>query len=228
MLPEFSILGEHFHTYPLMVGISSALAYLLIKPLKIFKNILQFRTFFIGSFLFAWLGAKILFLLSVDSKYYDQLSFWTGGGFVFFGGLIFGSIFTLLFFKINKIPLSAINAFMPALAFSHAVGRFGCFLTGCCYGDLITDDLRHPVQLYESIFLLLLGVWLQKRLRLGMGTIKIYFVSYACFRFLIEFIRGDDYRGIYLGGISTSQFISLFIILLVFGFSKLRKEQNQL
>ena len=42
----------------------------------------------------------------------------------------------------------------------------------------------------------------------------IYFVSYPVMRFILEFFRGDTYRGVAFGMISTSQVISIFAFIL--------------
>ena len=41
--------------------------------------------------------------------------------------------------------------------------------------------------------------------------LKVYLLTYATFRFIIEFTRGDLVRGV-VYGISTSQLISILII----------------
>lgn len=71
----------------------------------------------------------------------------------------------------------------------------------------------HPVQMYESVFnfghfgLLLLIRSRQKFL----GQLAMcYLMIYSTGRFILEFYRGDSYRGIY-GVFSTSQIISLLL-----------------
>ena len=114
------------------------------------------------------------------------------------------------------------------------VGRLGCLLAGCCFGRptdvawavTFTDPIAnlnvgtplniplHPTQVYESaagliILLLLLG--LERRGRPFQGrTFWLFVLFYAISRFIIEFYRGDD-RGMPLGGLSTSQLISLVL-----------------
>ena len=73
----------------------------------------------------------------------------------------------------------------------------------------------HPTQLYEAAFLLLLfGVcsllYLKWNFRHGLS---VYFIGYGCFRFLLEYVRGDD-RGKLFGTLSPSQFWSLVMILI--------------
>lgn len=212
MLPEFRLFGEHFYTYPLLVGFAWALSYVLCANLKIFHGRLQLRLFFIGLFITSWLGAKLLYLLIANLETLNSRSFWFGGGFVFYGGLILGSLFVISFFKCMKLPVKHLNQLIPILALSHAVGRLGCYLTGCCYGELISDNLRHPTQLYECLFLLMLAGILYKRSQNGLPTVTIYLLVYSLFRFIVEFFRGDQVRGILGNGISTSQLISLIII----------------
>ncbi len=69
------------------------------------------------------------------------------------------------------------------------------------------------VQLVESggnflIFGMLLWFWLRKRHFSGQ-IFSLYLLVYSVMRFNLEFMRGDVGRGIWLGGISTSQIISL-------------------
>ncbi len=74
-----------------------------------------------------------------------------------------------------------------------------------------------PVQLYESIglvlifIILLVNLKLQKLKPIFYRPLGIYFVLYGSLRFILEFWRGDVIRGIW-GPFSTSQWISLFII----------------
>jgi phosphatidylglycerol:prolipoprotein diacylglycerol transferase len=90
----------------------------------------------------------------------------------------------------------------------------------------------HPTQLYESgavflVFLFLL--WLHRRKRFDGQVISAYAVLYGATRFVIEFFR-DDPRGDIAGlttltGLSTSQLISLIVMLggLAFLFTRARR-----
>lgn len=63
----------------------------------------------------------------------------------------------------------------------------------------------------------------------GKTTFKLYLISYATIRFCLEFLRGDEYRG-FVGLISTSQFISLIIVVAAILFElvkMLMKKRNQ-
>jgi phosphatidylglycerol:prolipoprotein diacylglycerol transferase len=90
----------------------------------------------------------------------------------------------------------------------------------------------HPTQLYESfasLLIFLFLIWLHKRKRFTGQVIATYAVLYGLLRFLVEFVR-DDPRGDILGlttltGLSTSQLISLLVVLggVVFLFLRSRR-----
>lgn len=59
------------------------------------------------------------------------------GGMVFYGGLIFGIVTVILYASFARLPLgNLMDACAPGLALGLALGRVGCFLAGCCWGDL--------------------------------------------------------------------------------------------
>ncbi|MDE6600194.1 MAG: prolipoprotein diacylglyceryl transferase, partial [Oscillospiraceae bacterium] len=66
-----------------------------------------------------------------------------------------------------------------------------------------------PIQLIEVLFETII-FFVVKNMENGL-PLKIYLLSYAVFRFFVEFFRGDIVRGIWFG-LSTSQWISLLII----------------
>lgn len=70
----------------------------------------------------------------------------------------------------------------------------------------------HPTQLYEAAACaVIFGVcfWMFRKRRTYDGKVFWWFMLlYAVARFLVEFLRNDD-RGIWLGGLSTSQLISI-------------------
>jgi phosphatidylglycerol:prolipoprotein diacylglycerol transferase len=182
---------------------------------------------FLGIFVTAWLGAKVFFLFfSSQHKIYQYLYadyFWLGGGFVFYGGLIFGLTFYLLYsLYFKKFNFEKSYLLVPGLIFGHAIGRVGCFLTGCCYGSqcdlpwkvFMDGEYRHPVQLYEAFALFVLGYyslkWIQKK-KSNFEIITKYLLYYSVIRFIVECFRGDEVRGIFWFSLSTSQLISVAI-----------------
>ena len=178
-------------------------------------------------------GIKIFFLfLSQDQKiepYLTSLNFWIGGGFVFYGGLFLGLFYIFCYTALlKKIPFERLHLLLPALIWGHAIGRIGCFMAGCCYGSICTlpwkvflnGHYRHPVPLYEAAWLACLGlvvsILLKKKASFA-KTVSTYLIGYAGGRFVLEFFRGDSIRGVFLN-LSSSQFISLMIIVLIFSY----------
>jgi phosphatidylglycerol:prolipoprotein diacylglycerol transferase len=181
----------------------------------------------IGNFLFSWIGSKIFFLIfsggSNTNLYLESSNFWLGGGFVFYGGLIFCLFFTYIFLRLTRLKFSSFINFMPALAYAHGIGRIGCFLAGCCFG-IETDHFlavkihEHsvlPIQLFESALCLMIGKYLEHLLKTKKTFLVLpsYLLFYGMGRFFIEFLRGDSVRGSF-SGLSSSQWVSIFIILL--------------
>lgn len=150
----------------------------------------------------------------------------------FFGGLAGGVlVFILLYFLYIKKKFSNGN-FLKILiiapgciTIAHGFGRIGCFLAGCCYG-IKTDswlgvkfpnmDYKvYPTQLFEALFLFILSavlIYLAFKYQYKYNMV-IYLFSYGTFRFLIEFIRGDE-RGVFLLNLSPSQWFSIICILI--------------
>lgn len=66
----------------------------------------------------------------------DVFRLWEGG-IVLYGSILGGTAAFLGYAAVRKIPvLPTLDALAPALALGIAIGRLGCFLNGCCYGDL--------------------------------------------------------------------------------------------
>lgn len=213
------------YSYPLLMGLGWGVAYQVLLEL-LPGSFTKFRAqiLFWGVFVFSWLGAKIFFLYTVPDELSSALmqasSFWLGGGFVFYGGFLGGLVF-LLILRGLKFPLTVevLWPMVPALTIGHAIGRFGCFLAGCCYGK--ETDLfwavtlhglkRHPTQLIEFSFLLALGLYLLKSKRMKSELIALYLLSYGVLRLLVEMLRGDLIRGSW-GPLTPSQWVSLGLI----------------
>lgn len=227
MYPFFKFTDQFIvYLYPLMMGISWGVGYLLANQInESFKNPFKFlKSYFFIVFIISWIGAKVFFLLTTNQLNTSNTNFWFGGGFVFYGGLIFGIVFTLFFIKYYSINIKHLVIFIPSLAIGHAIGRIGCFLAGCCYGKestVITSvflhgDYRHPVQLYESFLLLITGVtfWilLTRKQFIYKNLWISYLFIYALIRFILEFFRGDTIRGIWFLELSSSQIVSIMMV----------------
>ena len=84
-----------------------------------------------GAVIGGLLGAKLYYVVIL--KNYDAL--FTRGGFVFWGGLIGGTVAVVLVARYKKFPLMRIfDVGGPAVAAAYAVGRTGCWAVGDDYG----------------------------------------------------------------------------------------------
>lgn len=182
--------------------------------------------------------AKILYLLTeikpiIDLIVNNRMTIGVllsllNGGFVFYGGLIgafIGLTLSCKYFKFDKQTMS--TYLLPTLPLMHAFGRIGCHFVGCCYGTITASKIHViyqnssfapngvalvPIQMAEAIFefaiatLMIILLIVKKR-----NLTNLYLISYASFRFIAEFFRGDSVRGI-IGPFSTSQWISIIIL----------------
>ena len=63
-----------------------------------------------------------------------------GGGMVFYGGVICGFASVLIYALVRRVSLAALlDVLAPGLILGLALGRIGCFMAGCCWGDLCED-----------------------------------------------------------------------------------------
>ena len=156
------------------------------------------------------------------------------GGFVYYGGLLGGVIFSILFFKIKpreRTFWETADFLTPILCFGTGFGRIACFLQGCCYGTewngIWSIAGRHPTQLYiflwESLLLALIFRLDNKRLKTP-GFLFLFWVSASAVgRFFVEFYR-QDFRGLFIAGLSVSQIIALAVVLICgLSYFKLKK-----
>jgi len=190
-----------------------------------------------------FVGMKVLYWIVTPTQFpttWAALFEVISTGMVFYGGLIGGVLGVLICCRVRKVKFVDYgDLFLPAFCLAHAGGRIGCLLAGCCYGveyhGFCAVELegvsRLPIPLMESLFLLLLAgalVWLFLHVkRRGLVT-AVYMLGYALWRFVIEYFRGDAERG-FVGALSTSQFISVFILLvgLWFLYRSLRKDKSK-
>lgn len=142
------------------------------------------------------------------------------GGFVFYGGALLAGICGYLFvhWRAPRDLPRYFDLFAPVASLSYALGRWGCFFAGCCYGracDLPwAVEGRHPTQLYASFWelgtLSLLLAYEKKANRPAGRVFALWLSLHAIGRILMESFR-DDFRGP-TWGLSISTWISLAIL----------------
>ncbi|HVJ79760.1 MAG TPA: prolipoprotein diacylglyceryl transferase family protein [Planctomycetia bacterium] len=83
-------------------------------------------------------GARLFYVIQYRDhfkSFWQTLEFWNGG-LVVYGSAIGGFVAFWIWSRKWKLPRwSLADAIAPSLALGLALGRIGCFLNGCCYGD---------------------------------------------------------------------------------------------
>jgi phosphatidylglycerol:prolipoprotein diacylglycerol transferase len=158
-----------------------------------------------------YLGARLMYLFLYSMPLtFDNL---IHGGLVFYGAFL-GVLLYLGLVRAIGLPFrEVVESAFPAFVLAHAIGRIGCFAGGCCYGRVISISslqFRFPTQLVESAFLFILFVILITRAE---NRWAVYLTHYPAFRFLIEFLRGDDRGTLLFPVLSPAQVISAVVFL---------------
>ena len=222
------------HGYGLMIALGILGAYWLtdLRKKDLFSSELLADMFF-WVIIAAFIGAKVLYWLTILPDIIAQPSILLniGGGFVVYGSII-GGLFVLVFYasKHHIKLLDLLDLLMPSAAFAQGFGRIGCFLAGCCYGIKYDGPFAitftnsayapnnvslFPSQLLSSLLNFLncfILIYISKKCKKPGVVTACYLIFYSLGRFCIEFVRGDLERG-FVGALSTSQFISVFIFL---------------
>lgn len=129
-------------------------------------------------------GARLFYVCtywnSEVKTFWDIFRVWRGG-LTLYGSFLGAMIGFFAVWRIRRFPLlPTLDALAPAMAIGYAFGRLGCFLNGCCHGDVchlpwavrfpagsapwwdqlrqgvITQDTTrtlpvHPTQIYSTI-----------------------------------------------------------------------------
>ncbi len=237
MKPSFDLWGVTFASYGVMcaLGVIAALVFSLIRVRRAQLSVSHAFVLFVfalslglaGAFfshMFVSYSPAELFSLIRRGAFFREYS----PGFVYYGGLISGFFGACIVSRLLRFHLSDyVPAMLPALPLAHAFGRVGCFLAGCCYGIESRFGFVYPpggsapafislfpVQLLESALLILICLLLCLYVKKGKThVLSMYVYLYASVRFMLEFLRGDLHRGIFLS-LSTAQWTSLLLLFL--------------
>ena len=185
-------------------------------------------------------GTKLIFFEPADWKYFlNYLEFPDKEERSIVGGLISIWIAILFFRYYYKISLKLLEPFAYLIPLVISIQKVGCFLYGCCFGtainsglgifygsqsiaylihrhegfinsDALTSLAVHPIQLYESIFgVILVGILFKfrKSFKAPGNLLFVSLILYMSFRFFIEFLKQP------IAGISLYQEFSGFYLI---------------
>jgi phosphatidylglycerol---prolipoprotein diacylglyceryl transferase len=152
------------------------------------------------------LGAKLPFAMADPSGWWTAAA-WLSDGKTVITGLAGAYVAVEAAKAVLGVRVKTGDSFALPLALALAVGRWGCFCNGCCYGTETslpwgvafampdgTTRVCHPTQAYESLFHLGMAFVLAELMRRGLlarQRLKFYLIAYAAYRFLTEFIRPE-------------------------------------
>lgn len=172
----------------------------------------------IGSKVLYWLGDPALTLRKWNDLFYLM------SGKTIVGGLIGGLIAVEAIKRRLGLLRRTGDLFAIPLCVGIAIGRIGCFLAGLSddtYGvatslpwgiDFGDGIRRHPVQLYEIVWLGALAIWLgwlaRKTHREG-DLFKGFMFGYFGFRLAIDFLKPS----VALGGLNSIQWACVIMLL---------------
>ena len=179
--------GLQFHAYPTMLAIAFLLCTLgMVRDLQRRTPPISLDPVVgVWALLGAMIGARAYCILQYGEiqDVWQAIFFWERG-LVFYGGLIGGVLTVYVYLRWKRIPAVPVSdATAPYLALGEAITRIGCFLNGCCWGDVthlpwgvhfpagslpynqqlldqiiqptaLTSAPVHPTQLYMTIGLL--------------------------------------------------------------------------
>lgn len=157
------------------------------------------------------------------------------GGLNFFGGFAGGAAAAAVFIKRKKIPFLKLAACAsPGIAGALFIGRLGCFLNGCCYGEpsslpwAVTylsprssaplNIPLHPSQIYEAAGNLLIFAFLwgfRRKAFLEDDSFFYFLAIYPGLRIFLERFRGDTLALVSAGFAWTDAFFAVIIIIAV-------------
>jgi len=224
ILVKIGPLTVHTYGFLMAVGVALGLWFIYVQAKRAGLDAVRIMDAAFYTIIVSLIGAKLVLFLSSAGYYIsypkELFSLARSGG-VFQGGLLFGTVFALLYFHRKKIPTwKTADLIGPALAMGHGFGRIGCFSAGCCYGresslpwaavfknqyaaqltGVHLNEPLHPVQLYEAILNFLnFGVLflILKKKKFDGQVFAFYIINYSIIRFITEYFRGDHGDNIY-------------------------------
>jgi len=255
MYPELFKIGSFtVRTYSVMLLIAFIVGILLVR------RYIKRRTLIdpaVATDLAFWviigvvIGARLAYAFMNWKLFKDDpirvLYIWEGGA-AYFGGFVLAFLFGGIFLWRKKIPaLPLMDAIAPAVAMGEGIGRIGCFLNGCCFGQPtgafcgVTFPEHSfasavygpghsiwPTQLFQSgggflLFVILLLLMRFVRLRKGQ-LFGVFLTIFAAFRFGVNLLRHYDDSVNYW----TNQIVALVLVALgiaLFIYSSLTQEK---
>jgi prolipoprotein diacylglyceryltransferase len=125
-----------------------------VRAKRIGMEATRFQDFCIWVFISGIIGARVLYMIQYANQFPNEgigailgsfFKIWEGG-IVFYGSALGGAIGYGLFYWLvmRRLQVSGwqlADAVAPLLALGLAIGRIGCYLNGCCWGQVANEEV---------------------------------------------------------------------------------------
>lgn len=241
-------IGSHPAWHPVFETLAYATGYAVFSRLRTQQGDVvvepQRWTVLAGAAVGALAGSR---LLGLAEQWPTVLAAWQSGhllalllspgGKTIVGGLLGAWLSVEIVKRLSGIHQRTGDLFALPLCVGIAIGRIGCFIAGLAddtYGkptnfpwavDLGDGIGRHPVQIYEILFLILAGVAVSLKLTLPEGArFRIFLASYLSWRFAIDFLKPQPL----IHGLNLIQWSCLAgLVFLAIDWTQMPKERHE-
>lgn len=240
----FTINSVPISSYGFMVAIAFIVALFIAIARAKKRYISAYVIFDISLYMLisGFIGARAFYILQHISYYesIDEVLQIGAGGFTFYGGFILASLVFIIYVRLNKLPAGKIaDALTPPLALGIGISRFGCFLSGCCFGKptslpfgvsfpenslpWIEFEIQkvHPTQIYSLISLIVIFfilLFAEKHIIFSGQLFTLFILLYSSQRFYIDFFRYYPQEQ-FINHLTESQLISIVLVISALAFT---------
>ncbi len=237
------LFGLQIHWYGLLYLAGFLIAGWLLPRLQKYRNLHlpqdAWLTLLSWSVLGVVIGGRLGYVFFYEPQFFlahpmQIVAVWQGG-MAFHGGLIGVVLVLWLWSRTFKIPLLVLGDIVVVpVAIGLALGRFGNFINQELYGTVTTlpwgmyfpgaEGLRHPIQLYavgKDLFIAAVCFWHLRITRENIHrwgcTGAAFLIFYGVGRFLLEYIRDQQYPLTEIAGITLTRGQLLCIPMILVG-----------
>ena len=225
---SISIFGFDIAYYGIIIGVGMlcGIAMAVHEAKRTGQNPEMYYDFALCAIVSAIVGCRIYYV-AFEWPYYSQhpLEIFNlrQGGLAIYGGIIGGFVCMIIFSKIRKASLLLMaDTVVPGLLIGQIIGRWGNFFNSEAHGGptdlpwavIVNGQGVHPTFLYESLWCLLLCVFLMlmsRNIKFSGQIFCMYAVLYSVERFFVEGLRTDS---LMIGPFRQAQVLSLSLIVI--------------
>jgi phosphatidylglycerol:prolipoprotein diacylglycerol transferase len=243
-LPSRAVFVELFgfsvHWYGVLYLLSFLLALSLLPNLQYYRRIFLSRDEWASAVAYAVLGVliggRLGYVFFYEPYYFAQhpreIFFVWNGGMASHGGFLGTGIALLIFCWRYKVNVRRFADLLPVPAFlGLGLGRIGNFINEELYGTVThlpwgmhftgAEGLRHPIQIYDALLCAVLAgvcfLHLRRPSERPGKTFALFLMLYSVARFLLEFIRDQQYPLLDIGFMNITRGQLPTIPLFLFG-----------